>query len=180
MRHLARAFLVVWVTAVPAQSARGQGADPPTPACALLSVAEVRTITGRPEYPDFVDGDPDGDGAGGGSSCQYGGASMMPGVHAPLLSVVLIKGKDWTARSRSGTLPAGCQREAVAGVGDEAFFESCPASRLKRSAPLYVRAGTNDLILQMDVEPPATEAAVRQTVIAIAKAAVLNLAGAAR
>lgn len=42
-----------------------QGA--PTPACALLSVAEVRTITGTQNYPDFVDGDPDGEGAGGAS-----------------------------------------------------------------------------------------------------------------
>jgi hypothetical protein len=72
-------------------------------------------------------------------------------------------------------LPAGCQREAVAGVGEDAFFESCPASRSQRFPPLYVRAGTNDLILQMDVEPPATVAAVRQTLIAIAQAAVRKL-----
>lgn len=145
MGHLARAVLVTALGAVPVLAAQGA----PTPACALLSVAEVRTITGRQNYPDHVDGDPDGEGAGGGSSCQYGGPSMVPGGSTPLLSVVLVKGQNWTERSRSFTLPAGCQREPVAGVGEEAFFESCPASRSRRSSPLYVKAGTNDLIVQM-------------------------------
>lgn len=177
MGHMARAFLVaapaVTLAVVPALSA--QAGEAPTPACALLSVAEIRSITGRADYPDHVDGDPDGEGAGGGSSCQYGGATMMPGPYPPLLSVVLIKGKDWTARSRGFPLPAGCSREPVAGVGDDAFFESCPASKSKRSPPLYVKAGTNDLIVQMDVDPPATQASVSPLVIAIAKAAVQKL-----
>lgn len=170
MGHLARALLMM-ALGVPVLAAQ----DAPTPACALLSVAEVRTITGRPNYPDHVDGDPDGEGAGGGSSCQYGGLSMFPGGSTPMLSVVLIKGKNWTERSRSFTLPEGCRREPVTGVGEDAFFESCPASRVKRSPPLYVKAGTNDLIVQMDVEPPATQESVRPIVIAIAQAAVLKL-----
>ena len=60
----------------------------------------------------FVDGDPDDEGAGGGSSCQYGGAGMMPGPNPPLLSVVLIKGKDWIAAGRNFALPSGCSRES--------------------------------------------------------------------
>ena len=178
MRHLARALLVVALGAIPglaAQSGGGQAAGEPTPACALLSVAEVRTITGRQNYPDYVDGDAEGEGAGGGSSCQYGGPSMMPGGSTPMLSVVLIKGKNWTARSRSFKLPAGCQREPVAGVGEDAFFESCPDSRSRRSPPLYVKAGTNDLIVQLDVEPPDTPESVRAMVLAVARAAVLKL-----
>lgn len=182
MDHLMRALVIAVPTlalrAVPpvsAQSAGAQAQGAPTPACALLSVAEIRRITGRNEYPDFVDGDPDGEGAGGGSSCQYGGADMMPEPDAPLLSVVLIKGKDWTAASRRFTLPAGCSRESVAGVGDDAFFESCPASRLKRSSPLYVKVGSNDLIVQIDIDPPATQASARAVVIAVAKAAVAKL-----
>jgi hypothetical protein len=182
MGHLMRALLIVVpalalraVPPVSAQSAGGQARGAPTPACALLSVAEIRSITGRNDYPDAVDGDPDGEGAGGGSSCQYGGADMMPGPDPPLLSVVLIKGKDWTAASRRFTLPAGCSRESVAGVGDDAFFESCPASRSKRSPPLYVKAGSNDLIVQIDIDPPATQASARAVVIALAKAAVAKL-----
>lgn len=173
MRPVIRAFLLIAVGVLPAVSAQapsGQAASAPTPACALLSVAEVREITGRREYPDHVDGDPDGEGAGGGSSCQYGGATFNPADKAPLLSLVLIRGKNWTERSRGFPLAAGCRREAVTGVGDDAYFASCPASRSKRSAPLYVKAGTNDLILQLDVEPPATEASVRQTLIALARA----------
>ena len=97
MDHLMRALVIAVATlalrAVPpvsAQSAGGQARGAPTPARALLSVAEMRSITGRNDYPDLVDGDPDGEGAGGGSSCQYGGAAMMPGPNPPLLSVVLI------------------------------------------------------------------------------------------
>ena len=165
---VASAVVIGAASPLPAQSS-------PTPACALLSVAEIRETTGRADYPDYVDGDPEGEGAGGGSSCQYGGPTMMAVGYPPLLSVVLIKGKNWTARSREFTLPAGCEREQVAGVGDDAFFESCPASRLKRSPPLYVKVGANDLIVQMDVDPPATQASVRPIVIAVARAAALKL-----
>jgi len=63
----------------------------------------------------------------------------------------------------------------VAGVGDDAFFESCPNPKLTRSAPLYVKVGTNDLIVQLDIKTPATEASARTTVIAVAKAAVAKL-----
>lgn len=134
-------FIAVGAAAtVSAQSAGGPAASAPTPACALLSVSEVREITGRREYPDYVDGDPDEAGAGGGSSCQYWGATFNPGDHAPLLSFVLIRGRNWTERSRNFPL-----------------------------------AGTNDLIMQLDVEPPATEASVRQTLVAIARVVVRKL-----
>ena len=73
------------------------------------------------------------------------------------------------------TSPEGCRRQSVAGVGNDAFFESCPNPKLKRSAPLYVKVGTNDLIVQLDIKAPATEASARTTVIAVAKAAVAKL-----
>ncbi|MBM3802527.1 MAG: hypothetical protein FJW26_09505 [Acidimicrobiia bacterium] len=152
-----------------------QATKAPTQACALLSVAEIRKITGRDNYPEHVDGDPLGEGAGDGSSCQYGGESFMPGDHPPMLSLVLISGKGWTEKSRSFKLREGCKRDSVAGVGDDAFFESYPNPKLKRSAPLYVKVGTNDLIVQLDIKPPATEASARTTVIAVAKAAVAKL-----
>ena len=81
------------VSALLAQSPGQQAKTAPTPACALLSVAEIRKITGRANYPDHVDGDPLGEGAGGGSSCQYGGQTMVPGDYPPMLSFVLIPGK---------------------------------------------------------------------------------------
>jgi hypothetical protein len=158
-----------------AQASDRPGTAAPTPACALLSSEEINKATGRNDYPAGDNGDADGEGAGGGSSCQYGGETLMPGDHPPMLSFVFIQGKGYTERRRTGKLPPGCKIESVKGVGDDAFFESCPSSRSTRSAPLFVKAGANDLIVQLDVEPPATEASVRPTVIAVAKAAVAKL-----
>jgi len=151
---------------------RGPGA--PAPACAVLSLAEIKTITGIQGYVNASTGDEPGQGAGGGSSCQYTGAVFV-GPKAPMVSLVLIPGKNWTATARTFKLAQGCNRETVAGVGDDAFFESCPASKPLRSAPLYVKVGSNDLIFQMDIEAPVTESTVRNTVIAIAKAAVAKV-----
>ena len=72
-------------------------------------------------------------------------------------------------------LPEGCTREDVKGVADDAFFQNCPDPRSKRSSPLFVKAGANDLILQMDIEPPATAARVREIVLELARAAVAKL-----
>ena len=145
-----------------------------TPACALLTVDDVRKATGRSEYPRSSDGDQLGEGAGGDSSCQYGGSSFAPGPHAPMVSFVLIPGKNWTKTSRGFRLAQGCTREDVKGVGEDAFFESCP-TRSKRGPPLYAKVGTNDIIVQMDIEPPATAESTTQLVIAVAKAAAAKL-----
>ena len=147
----------------------------PTPACALLSVAEVKQITGF-NYDRSSNGDEPGEGVGGGSSCQWGGSSFMPGPELPLLSLVLIPGKDWTAQARKSQLREGCKRETVTGVGDDAFFQTCPPNpRVLRSPPLYVKAGGNDLLLQIDTKPPVTDASAKTTLVALAKAAVAKL-----
>jgi hypothetical protein len=44
-----------------------------------------------------------------------------------------------------------------------------------RTAPLYVKAGNKDLILQMDVDSPDTEASLKPKLIALAKAAAAKL-----
>jgi hypothetical protein len=144
-----------------------------TPACALLSSAEITKATGR-DYPEGSSGDAEGEGAGGGSSCQYGGMSFGPGEEPPMVSFVLIRDKGYTAQRRAGKLPPGC-KIVPQKVGDEAYFESCPKGRSTRSDPLFVKAGTNDLIVQMDIEAPATEASVRPLVIKVAEAAVEKL-----
>jgi hypothetical protein len=167
----------IWLILLVA-SALGTGvltAQAPTPACALLTVDDVKRATGNNKYPRASDGDEEGEGAGGGSSCQYGGPSMMTTDTPPMLSFVLIKGKGWTARARTFKLAPGCTRENVSGVGDDAFFEVCSSSRIKRTPPLYVKKGTNDIIVQLDVEPPLTAADAKGQVIAVAKAAVAKL-----
>jgi hypothetical protein len=150
------------------------------PACNLLTPEELRMITSFPGYKRPSPGDPAGQGAGGGASCQY--QSTGPAVDArgnavsekgPLVSLVLIEGKNYTK-----TMPVarGCKKEPVSGVGDEAFFEICPsAGRVSRTPPLYVKAGTRDLIVQIDIEPPDTEAAMRSQAIAVAKAAAAKV-----
>ncbi|MCA1585907.1 MAG: hypothetical protein LC791_14445 [Acidobacteria bacterium] len=89
---------------------------------------------------------------------------------------MLIEGKDWTAQNRRLIkLPAGCKREPVPGIGDEAYFEICSTPRPLRTSPLYVKAGAKDLIVQIDIEAPDSEVTMRPKVIALAKAAVAKL-----
>ena len=149
------------------------------PACAVLTVDEIRRITGFSGYRSPSPGDPPGQGAGGGASCQYEGTGptvdergnpvMLKG---PLLSIVLIDGKDYT---RTAAIGAGCRKEAAPGVGDLAYFEVCPTRMTSRTPPLYVKSGTKDLILQMDIETPETEASTRAKVIALGKAAAARM-----
>ena len=157
----------------------GAGPGPGNPACAVLSAEDVRTITGFPGYRTPSPGDPPGQGAGGGASCQFespgptvdekGNAVNLKG---PLLSLVLIEGKNYTHTMSIGN---GCRKEPAPGVGDEAYFEVCPTRMRSRTAPLYVKAGTRDLILQMDIDEPDTEASLRPKLIALAKAAAARL-----
>ena len=89
-----------------------------------------------------------------------------------MISVVYIPGKggeSYTEFSRGRTPRPGCQREPVSGLGDAAYTETCPKDR----GPIaYIKVGANDLIVQMDVNPPATAASIKPTFVAVAKAAV--------
>jgi len=179
------AFIVLFGTLIPMQTAaqpRGAagGAQSGNPACSILTPEELQKVTGFPGYKRPSPGDPPGQGAGGGASCQY--QSMGPSVDArgnaveekgPLLSLVLIDGKNYTKTMPIGR---GCKKEAVSGVGDEAYFEVCPsAGRLSRTPPLYVKSGSKDLIVQMDIDSPDTVDTIRPKVTAVAKAAAAKL-----
>jgi hypothetical protein len=155
-----------------AQSSKPQNqpaAGTPAPVCPLMSVAEVRKITGLDDYAEPWEVGP-GEGVGGGSACVYEGAASSLN-EPPMIGFTLIQGKNWTQARRKVKLLPGCKHEPVKGVGDDAFFESCPSKSAKRRVdPLYVKVGSKDLIIQMDLKPPATEASSRPTVIAFAKA----------
>jgi hypothetical protein len=151
------------------------------PACTVLTVAEIRSLTGFPGYrsPSPPPDDSAGQGAGGSASCQF--ESTGPTVDArgnpvilkgPLLSIVLTEGKDYT---RTAKAAAGCKRDPVAGVGDLAYFEICPNEIRSRTPPLYVKAGNKDLIVQMDIDKAETDASTRPKVVAVAKAAAAKL-----
>jgi hypothetical protein len=143
-----------------------------TAACGLLTAAEVRKLTGNKDYPDFADGEVRDDGRT--STCQYGGMGMGPGPDAPLLSVVLQSRKPGSKNAaefqRTWKLGAGCKRENVTGVGDDAVYESCPD---RRGPILYATKGSHDLLVQLDAKP-ATDA-TKATVIAVAKAAAAKI-----
>src|SRR3954454_12183814 len=169
------------MAAAPADSWQGRLTTTRNPACAVLTTAEIQAATGFPGYNDATPGDSPGEGIGGGASCQFsaplfaidGRGKAMKAPKGPLVSLVLIEGKNYT---RTRAIGRGCTREAVAGVGDEAYFEVCPSDvKLKRTPGLYVRAGVKDLIVQMDVEPPDTDASIRPKVIAVAKAAAAKI-----
>jgi len=168
------------VPTLSAQASKAGWVEKPTPACALLSAAEIGRATGL-TYPEGDNGDEEGEGIDGGSGCIWGGASFGPGDQPPMIGFALIRGgKHYTENRRTIKLLPGCKRESVAGVGDDAFFEACPKGKSKRTDPLYVKVGANDLLIEMDIEPPATAASARQAVIAVAKAAAAKLRAGSR
>ena len=156
------------LSAQSSKPAKQSAAGTPAPVCPLLSVADVRKITGNDDYAKPWEVGP-GEGVGGGSACVYEGAPTAM-KEPPMLGFTLISGRNWTQARRKVKLLPGCKQEPIKAVGDDAFFESCPNNSRRRSDPLYVKVGSNDLIVEMGVEPPATKASVRPTVIAFAKA----------
>ncbi len=158
-----------------AQAPNPSGTAAKNPACALLGVAEIRKLTGREDYDHPWAAAAPGEGIGGGSSCAYEGPATSL-KEPPMIGFTLIDGKDYARRHATTKLPPGgrCKREPVKGVGDEAYFECCPCS--SRSAPnLWVKVGSNDLVINADVEPPATETSVKSTMISMAKALAAKL-----
>jgi hypothetical protein len=142
------------------------------PACTLLTLDEIREASGQ----SYDSGDP-GDELEGGfgrASCQWGGASFMPGKEKPMLSLVLVpntKG-SYAAGAVNAALRKGCAREKLSGVGDVAFMETCEKDR---GPAAFANAGKWDLIVQMDVVPSATAASVKPAIVAVAKAAAARL-----
>jgi len=149
-----------------------QSAD--TPACKLLSVAEVQKITGVAAYARAWGMGP-GQAVGGGSSCAYQ-EPVTSLERLPMVGFSLIPGKGWTERRRTMQLPPGCKRVSVAGVGDDVFYVECPSKTpKKRIEPLYVKAGSNDIVVEMDIRPPVNEASARNATVALAKAVAAKL-----
>ena len=164
---------VLGVLLVAAGGAELSAQSAPKPVCPLLSVAEVQKVTGDPGYARPWEVGP-GEGIGGGSACVYQPPETAPyGEGPPWIGFVLISGKGWTERRQTVKLLPGCKREPVKGVGEEAFFETCPSDKPKKKVdPLYVKVGSNDLIVTMDVKPPATDMSARPTLVAFAKVVV--------
>jgi hypothetical protein len=91
--------------------------------CQLLTGAEIEKVVGQAGYDDGDQGDAPGEGIRGGSSCQFTGRTYgsVPGVGVVLIP---LKGAK-SVTNPMGKASANCMREAVSGVGDAAFVESC-------------------------------------------------------
>lgn len=141
--------------------------------CSLLSVEEIRQITGRDDYIDRASGDELGEGIGGGASCQWWAGPGSP-EESPSIGVVVIpprEGERWTTRVRA-TPKKDCTYEVAPAAGEGAFFEECPNAR---SLPLYVPARAVDILVLSEVRPPATSDSVRPILVEVAKGVAAKL-----
>ncbi|PYP76040.1 MAG: hypothetical protein DMD35_19630 [Gemmatimonadetes bacterium] len=149
------------------RASRAAKVDP----CSLLSVADVKRITGKTNYDPADRGDP-GDGIGGGDPCTYshlgrGAADPAP----PTVSVIAIapnqRGRyfDWYKKQNAR---AGCTREPIPGLGLDAFAETCARAP---ELPVYLRGGTYDVVVGVEVKPVGSPAQAKAVAIALAKAA---------
>ena len=155
------------------QDADAQGGRTPATACELLSLADIRRITGLSGYTD-TDATSGSDVAGGGSACRYETGFSAPPPHPPAVTVVLIQGNKNYTRRGLVKLPPGCRFDTVTGLGNDAYFRTCTSPRQYRS-PLYVKKGANELIVQINNRPTTPDASSRATTIAVARAAAAKL-----
>jgi len=155
------------------QPAGAQGGRTPATACELLSLADIRRVTGVSGYTD-ADATSGSDVAGGGTACRYETGFTAPPPHPPAVTVVLIQGNKNYTRRGLVKLPSGCTLDTVTGLGNDAYFRTCTSPRQYRS-PLYVKKGANELIVQINYRPATPDASARATTIAVARAAAARL-----
>lgn len=161
------AAATTFALALPGRPLAAQGAkvDP----CSLLTRAEVQSATGKTNYQPADRGDP-GDGAGGGDPCTYDNVGFNAGPNPPpAVNVVAIapnaRGRyfDWLKKQ---PVRPGCTNENVPGLGVAAFVESCQKSPDVR---VYMRGGSIDAVVGIEVKPLGGAAAAKPVVIALAK-----------
>ena len=142
------------------------------PACPLLTDKEVDAATGL-DYGPGEAFDRLGQGIFGGATCLWGGVWNADTTKSlPMIGVVFIppgsRGSH-TDYNRGRKPQAGCTRETLSGIGDFAFADSCQSSQ--PSMRVYVKAGRNDVFLEVNAlfERPLSWA--RPVAVALAKAA---------
>ncbi len=170
---LLAAYVSPALTDACAQTSQRASREASNPACTLLTLDEIRSASGQ-AYHDASAGDDLGEGLGAGASCQWGGASFLPGQDSPLLSLVVTPNKkqSWTEVASKSPPRRGCTREKLSSVGEVAFIETCEGAR---GPVAYAKAGTWDLVVQMDARPPVTAASIKPRIAAVAKAAAAKL-----
>lgn len=155
----------------PVLVAQGNQSGPPTnPACPLLLDHELDTATGLDYGPG--EGIDIGQGAFGGSTCLWGGMGGDPAKDLPQVGVVLIPPGSLGSHTEfyhARTPQAGCTREALRGLGDLAFVDSC--EKAQRGVRVYVKTGKNDVFLVIDQLQQRPLSWAQPVAVALAKAA---------
>ena len=157
---VASLLAVVCLTSVGAASQAPAGATAGKPAiraCTLLTRELVTKFSSNPNGPAHLLLPPEEDLIGThGSGCQYGGIYLQVNPFARADGLRKSPGKEW---------------QAVAGVGDTAFFRS----NRNMWAEVMVWTGTHHFTIQMDVPTGATAESIKPTAIALANALVPKL-----
>jgi hypothetical protein len=144
------------------------------PACPLLTDQELDAATGL----DYGPGSPYGMGQGifGGSTCLWGGVWNADVTKSlPQIGVVFIPPGSHGSHTEfyRGRKPeAGCTRQALRGIGDFAFADSCQSST--PSMRVYVKSGRNDVFLVVDMLSQHPLSWARPVAVALAKAAAVK------
>ena len=144
------------------------------PACPLLTDQELDAATGLDYGPGSAYGM--GQGIFGGATCLWGGVWNADVTKSlPQIGVVFIPPGSHGSHTEfyRGRKPeAGCTREALRGIGDLAFAESCQSST--PSMRVYVKSGRNDVFLVVDMLFQHDLSWAQPVAVALAKAAALK------
>jgi len=170
------AILAVALSAMLSAELVGQSDDPNSrtnPACALLTDQEVDQATGLNFDPGEAF-DKVGQGVFGGATCLWGGVWNQDSAKSlPQIGVSFIPPKPQGSNTeyyKARKPDAGCTRQALQGVGDLAFADTCQGTLL--SVRVYLKAGRNDVFLSVDLIDKRHQLSWAQPVaIALAKAA---------
>jgi hypothetical protein len=152
------------------------GAGATDPACPLVTEKEVEAATGM-DYRPGEEIDQEYENIEGGTTCMWGGPSMV-NDDLPEINVTFIAASprgSHTERRRKQRLAAGCTREPVSGVGDNAFAEIC--GRGLYGVSVYARTGKNDVLVSVYEMRGLAKASVKPAAIALARAAAARVRG---
>jgi hypothetical protein len=174
------------VTGELAAQSSGGSAQPANAACPLVTEKEVEAATGidyDPGYPIEAQYES----IPGAATCHWGGPGgglSATGVvvrdDKPEIGITLISDSprgSYTELQRKQRPRQGCTREAVRGIGSDAFAEIC--DQAPYGVSVYARTGTRDVLVRVyHVERKGwSKASVKPTAIALARAAAGRAGG---
>lgn len=155
------------------QPAAALPSDPLDTPSALAHSADVNQATGRRDY----DG---GDVMGirsaefdGASVCMYGFGQMFEEPAPPMITVGIAAagaGGGATAQLLGEAPRAGCEREAVAGLGRVAVVEACADE-----ITLYADVAAYELLIGIGRQPALSAGASRAALVTLARTAAAKL-----